>query len=62
MLQLHPEGDKAAAGNLKKGLAYLEQNQVSQAIVQLQYVRETYPSSDEARIAKDKLTSLGAPL
>ena len=46
--------------NLKKGLAYLEQNQIGQAIVQFRFVRSTYPGSDEAKIARDKLTSLGA--
>ena len=60
LLALYPDSDKAAAGNLKKALAFLEQNQVGQAIVQLRYVLATYPGTDEARIARDKLTSLGA--
>jgi hypothetical protein len=29
-------------------------------VVQLRYVVSTYPSSDEARIARDRLASLGA--
>jgi tol-pal system protein YbgF len=62
LLELHPESDKAAAGNLKKGLGYLEQNQIAQAIVQLRFVHSTYPGSDEAKIARDKLISLGAPI
>jgi len=62
LLELYPESDKAAAGNLKKGLAYLEQNQIGQAIVQLRFVHSTYPGSDEAKIARDKLISLGAPI
>ena len=61
LLSTFPDSDKAAAANLKKGLAYLEQNQVSQAIVQLEHVRSTYSGSDEARVARDKLTSLGVP-
>jgi tol-pal system protein YbgF len=60
MLELFSESNKAAAANLKKALAYLEQSQVGRAIVQLRFVVSTYPGSDEARIAKDKLTSLGA--
>jgi len=62
MLQSYPESDKAAAGNLKKALAYLEQNQISQSIVQLHHVVSTYGGSDEAKIARDKLTSLGESL
>ena len=60
LLDEFPDSDMAAAGNLKKGLAYLEQNQIQLAIVQLQHVQTTFPGTDEARIATDKLTSLGA--
>jgi tol-pal system protein YbgF len=59
MLLNYPESDKAAAGNLKKALAYLEDNQISQSVVQLHHVVSTYGGSDEAKIARDKLTSLG---
>ncbi len=62
LLELYPDSDKAAAGNLKKGLGYLEQNQIGQAIVQLRFVHSTYPGTDEAKIARDKLISLGAPI
>jgi tol-pal system protein YbgF len=61
MLVKYPKGDRVAAANLKKGLALLEDNKVAQAIVQLKYVVATYPGSDEARVAKDKLASLGKP-
>ena len=60
MLVAFPESDKVAAANLKKGLAYLEMNDVRRAIVQLRYVVAEYPQTDEAKVAKDKLTSLGA--
>ena len=60
LLELHPRSDKAAAGNLKKALAFMELNQVGTAIVQLRYVVSNYPSTDEARIAEDKLVNLGA--
>jgi tol-pal system protein YbgF len=62
MLERYPDSDKAAAGNLKKALAYLEQNQISLSIVQLRHVISAYGGSDEAKIARDKLTSLGASL
>lgn len=61
LLSLYAKSEKAAAANLKKALSFLEQNQVGQAIVQLRYVVSSYPGTDEARIARDKLTSLGAP-
>jgi tol-pal system protein YbgF len=61
LLADYAKSEKAAAANLKKALAFLEQNQVGQAIVQLRYVVSSYPGTDEARIARDKLTSLGAP-
>jgi len=61
LLQSYPKSDKAAAGNLKKALAFLEQNQVGSGIVQLRYVIKNYPGTDESRIAEDKLVGLGAP-
>jgi len=62
LLERYPNSDKAAAGNLKKAMAFLEQNQIGQAIVQFRYVDSTFPGSDEAKIARDKLTSLGASI
>ena len=59
MLSEYPKSDRQAAAHLKKGLGFLEQNQIGKAIVQLEFVRETYAGSDEARVARDKLTSLG---
>lgn len=60
MLDRYADSEKVAAANLKKGLAYLEENDVKLAIVQLRYVTTTYPASDEAKIAREKLASLGA--
>jgi tol-pal system protein YbgF len=59
LLQRYPDSEKAAAGNLKKGLAYLELNLIKEAVVQLRYVTTAYPDTDEARLAQDKLVSLG---
>ena len=61
MLSRYPDSDKAAAANLKKALAYLEQNDIQRAILQLRYVHGSFAGTDEAKIARDKLTSLGAP-
>ena len=52
----------AAAANLKKGLTYLEQNDIQKAILQLRYVNTQYSGTDEGKIARDKLASLGAPV
>ena len=62
MLSRYPNSDMAAAANLKKALAYLEQNDIQRAILQLRYVYGNYSGTDEAKIARDKLTSLGAPV
>jgi TolA-binding protein len=61
MLAKYPASDKAAAANLKKALAFVQSNQIGQGVEQLRYVVATYPGSDEARIAKDRLATLGKP-
>ena len=61
MLEKYPESDKAAAANLKKALAFVQLNQIGQGIEQLRFVTSTYPGTDEARIAADRLQSLGKP-
>ena len=60
MLEKYPRSDKAPAADLKKALAYLEMNRIGQAIVQFEHVVAAYPASDEARVARDRLTALGA--
>ena len=62
MLSKYTDSDKAAAANMKKALAYLEQNDIQRAILQLRYVHGSFAGTDEAKIARDKLTSLGAPV
>jgi tol-pal system protein YbgF len=61
MLEKYPKSDKAAAANLKKALAFVQLNQIGQGIEQLRYVTATYPGTDEARIASDRLAALGKP-
>jgi tol-pal system protein YbgF len=61
MLERYPKSDKAAAANLKKALAFVQLNQIGQGIEQLRFVTSTYPGTDEARIAADRLSSLGKP-
>jgi tol-pal system protein YbgF len=61
MLEKYPQSDKAAAANLKKALAFVQLNQIGQGIEQLRFVTSTYPGTDEARIASDRLSALGKP-
>ena len=51
--------DKAAPALLKKGLAYLELGDKSQAVINLQYVLYEHPGTKEADLARTKLGSLG---
>jgi tol-pal system protein YbgF len=51
--------DKAAPALLKKGLAYLELGDKSQAVINLQYVLYEHPGTKEAELARTKLGSLG---
>jgi len=60
LLGRYPDSDKAPAANLKKALAFQEQNQIGQAIIQYRYVVSAYPATDESRLARDKLAALGA--
>lgn len=59
MLERYPRSEKAAAANLKKALALLEKNDVARASAQLRFVADTYPGTDEAKIASDRLAALG---
>ena len=61
MLEKYPKSDKAAAANLKKALAFVQLNKIGEGIEQLRYVTANYPGTDEARIASDRLQSLGKP-
>jgi tol-pal system protein YbgF len=59
LLAEFPNGDKVAGAHLKKGFAFLEMNRTTQGVVQLQYLIEHYPASDEARVARERLKALG---
>lgn len=54
-----PQADKLPAAHLKKALSYFELNQIGQAVIQLQQLIKEFPTSNEARIAREKLESLG---
>ncbi|MCL4810406.1 MAG: tol-pal system protein YbgF, partial [Thermoanaerobaculia bacterium] len=60
LLKSYPQTDKASSAHLRKGLAHLELGEKAQAIVQLQFVVHEYPTSDEAKSARQHLRSLGS--
>ncbi len=59
LLKRWPASDKAAAALLKKAYALVETGQKAEAVIQLQYVIHEFPTSDEARLAKSRLKSMG---
>lgn len=54
-----PDADKTPDAAYKKGLALLELNKTAEGIVQLQKVKESWPSTPAGRLARGKLQSLG---
>jgi TolA-binding protein len=54
-----PRGDKAPAALLKRGLLLIEHNRIGEGVVQLDHLVKTYPQSEEARLARNKLRALG---
>jgi len=59
LLNKYKTSDKAAAALLKKGLAYLELGDRSQAVINLQYVLYEHPGTKEAELARSRLAALG---
>jgi tol-pal system protein YbgF len=59
VLQSFPDGNKAAAAELKKGLALVELGQQEAGIDALRHVAQRYPKSNEAMQARDRLRKLG---
>jgi tol-pal system protein YbgF len=59
MFRSYPQSDKASAAHLKKGIAHLELGEKAQAMVELNFVVNQFPGSDEAKSARQRLKSLG---
>ncbi len=59
LFRTYPQSDKAPAAHLKKGLAHLELGEKAQAMVELNYVVNQFPGSDEAKSARQRLKGLG---
>ena len=58
-LERFPESPNRINAMYKKGLAFLESNQTAQGVILLQQLVSRYPNSIEARLAREKLRSLG---
>jgi tol-pal system protein YbgF len=59
LFRTYPQSDKAAAAHLKKGLSHLDLGEKAQAMVELNYVVNQFPGSDEAKSARQRLKALG---
>ena len=59
VLQTFPDGNKAAAAELKKGLSLLELGQRDEGVNALRHVIQRYPKSNEALQARERLRKLG---
>jgi tol-pal system protein YbgF len=54
----YPQGDKAAAAYLKKGISYMELGKKEEALAAFKLLVSKYPLSEETRIAQDKIKEL----
>lgn len=54
----YPRGEKVPTALYKEALALLELKQPSLAEARLKYLLEHFPQSEEAPLARDRLTSL----
>jgi tol-pal system protein YbgF len=54
----YPQGDKAAAAHLKKGLSFIELGRKAEAMAALKILVAKYPLEEESRIAQDKIREL----
>jgi TolA-binding protein len=59
VLQSFPDGNKAAAAELKKGFALVELGKKDDGIAALRHVAQRFPRSNEALQAKEKLHKMG---
>jgi tol-pal system protein YbgF len=58
VIENFPDGNKVPAALLKQGLAFVSLNEKPNAKIILQEIIRKYPTSNEAKIAKEKLSAL----
>ena len=59
VVRKYPKGDRVPAAYLKKALCLMEMNLTAEAAVLLQHLAQTYPTSEEAALARDRLQGMG---
>lgn len=59
VIQKYPKGDRVPAALMKKGLCLIESNRKAEGVVLLQHLIQTYPTSEEAALARDRLQGMG---
>jgi tol-pal system protein YbgF len=58
LILAYPQGDKAAAAHLKKGLSFIELGKKPEALAALKILVARYPLEEESKIAQDKIREL----
>jgi len=58
LILTYPQGDKAAAAYLKKGLSFVELGKKPEALAALKILVATYPLEEESKIAQEKIREL----
>ena len=59
VIQRYSDSQYVVSATYKKALSFLNANQTAQGVILLQQLIINYPDSNEARLARDKLRSLG---
>jgi tol-pal system protein YbgF len=59
VVQSYPKGDRVPAALLKRGLCLIETDRAADGVVLLQHLIQAHPASDEAALAKQKLSEMG---
>jgi len=59
VIQRYPKGDRVPAAYLKRGLCLMETSRTAEGVVLLQHLIQTYPTSEEAALARDRLEGMG---
>jgi tol-pal system protein YbgF len=58
LILTYPQGDKAAAAHLKKGLSFVELGKKPEALAALKILVAKYPLEEESKIAQEKIREL----
>ena len=59
MVEKYPKGDRVPAALLKRGLCLMALDRKADGVVVLQHLIQTFPTSDEASLARQRLEEMG---